>query len=93
MTSVVNVKQEECDVYIGRACGKWPESKWANPYKIGRDGSREQVIRMYRDYVLNSPELIAALPELRNKILGCWCNPLPCHGDVLVELVRHLPAA
>ena len=28
----------------------------------------------------------AALPELRGKILGCWCAPKVCHGDVLVEL-------
>lgn len=91
MTSVVNVKQEECDVYIGRACRGWPESKWHNPYRIGHDGSREQVIRMYRDYVLNSPELVVALPELKDKILGCWCNPFACHGDVLVELVKSLP--
>jgi hypothetical protein len=92
MTSVVNIRQEECDVYIGRACHGWPESKWHNPFHIGRDGSRLQVIAQYRDYVLNSPELIAALPELRNKILGCWCSPLACHGDVLVELVKNLPA-
>ena len=30
--------------------------------------------------------LLAALPELQGKVLGCWCAPLPCHGDVLVEL-------
>jgi hypothetical protein len=90
VTSVVNVKQEECDVYIGRACYGWPESKWHNPYRIGHDGTREQVIKMYRDYVLNSPELVAALPELKDKILGCWCNPLACHGDVLAELVKSL---
>jgi hypothetical protein len=92
VTSVVDVRHEECDVYIGRACYGWPESKWHNPFRIGHDGSRLQVIRMYRDYVLNSPELLAALPELKNKVLGCWCENLPCHGDVLVDLVKNLPA-
>jgi hypothetical protein len=91
VTSVVNVRNEECDVYIGRACYGRAESKWHNPYRIGQDGTREQVIKMYRDYILNSPELVAALSELKDKILGCWCNPLPCHGDVLVELVKNLP--
>jgi hypothetical protein len=91
VTSVVNVKNEEFDVYSGRACYGHAESKWANPYRIGHDGTRLQVIAQYRDYVLNSPELVAALPELKDKILGCWCNPLPCHGDVLVELVKNLP--
>jgi hypothetical protein len=93
MTSVVNVKNEEFDVYIGRACYGHAESKWANPYRIGPDGSREQVIEKYRKHILASPHLMAALPELSAKILGCWCNPLPCHGDVLVELVNNLNAA
>ncbi len=22
------------------------------------------------------------------EVLGCWCSPLPCHGDVLVELAN-----
>ena len=93
MTSVVHVKKEECDVYIGRACKGWPQSMWANPYGIGRHGTREEVIEKYRQHVLSTPHLVAALPDLKDKVLGCWCNPLPCHGDVLVELVKNLPAA
>jgi hypothetical protein len=31
-----------------------------------------------------------ALFELKGKILGCWCHPLPCHGDVLVKLIKEL---
>jgi hypothetical protein len=88
MTSVVNVRDEECDVYIGRAWKGRPESKWHNPHRIGPDGDRSTVIGKYKVRVLNSPELMAALPELKDKVLGCWCNPLPCHGDVLVELVN-----
>lgn len=90
MTSVVDVRFEECDVYIGRACGKWPKSKWHNPYRIGEHGSRDQVIEMYRAYLIRSPHLLAALPELKNKILGCWCGTLRCHGDVLAEIVNAL---
>jgi hypothetical protein len=22
---------------------------------------------------------------VRGKVLGCWCHPAPCHGDVLCE--------
>jgi hypothetical protein len=29
---------------------------------------------------------LTALPELRGRDLVCWCAPLPCHGDVLLEL-------
>jgi hypothetical protein len=69
-------------VYIGRP------SKWGNPFEIGIDGTRQEVISKYRDYVLDTKALMDALLELEGKILGCWCHPLPCHGDVLVELVR-----
>jgi len=79
-TQVVHCKKEKYDVYIGRP------SKWGNPFKIGRDGTREEVIEKYRRFLLNNPELMSSLHEVRGKILGCWCKPLPCHGDVIAEL-------
>lgn len=82
-TAVVHCKRAPSDVYIGRP------SKWGNPFTIGRDGSREAVIQAYLDYILTRPDLIAALPELRGKTLGCWCAPLSCHGHVLAYLADH----
>lgn len=67
-------------IYIGRP------SKWGNPFVIGRDGTRDEVVRKYRGYVLSSPSLLAALPALRGKDLVCWCAPCACHGDVLLDL-------
>jgi hypothetical protein len=81
-TRVVHCKREAYDVYIGRP------SKWGNPFTIGKDGTREQVIAKYREWLKSQPALMAALPELRGKILGCWCAPHPCHGDVLAELAN-----
>ncbi len=81
-TRVVNCRRQRYDIYIGRP------SKWGNPYVIGKDGNREDVIKKYRQYILRRPDLLAALPELVGKRLGCYCKPLPCHGDVLVELVK-----
>ena len=81
---VVHCKRAPHDVYIGRP------SKWGNPFTIGRDGTREEVIDKYRDYILQNFDLYDALPELRGKVLGCWCKPKPCHGDVLIELLRHI---
>jgi hypothetical protein len=82
-------------VYIGGrlTMGGWrlDASKWANPFRIGRDGDREEVLARYREYVLLAPELRAALPELRGKVLGCWCKPLACHGDVLADLADATP--
>jgi hypothetical protein len=72
---------ERFDVYIGRP------SKWGNPFKIGKDGSREEVIQKYRQWILDNRTLIAQLAtELKGKTLGCWCKPNTCHGDVLAEL-------
>lgn len=78
---VVHCKKAKFDVYIGRP------SKWGNPYEIGKDGTREEVIDKYEKYILNSP-VLADIEELRGKVLGCWCSPLPCHGDVLIKLLE-----
>lgn len=87
MTQVVHCKREPYDVYIGRDMPGLPASKWENPFKIGYDGSREDVIAKFREYLINNDELMASLHELKGKTLGCWCVPLACHGDVLVELI------
>ena len=82
MTRIVNIRREDYDVLIGRP------SKWGNPFQIGRDGNRERVIKMYEIHVRRRPDLIAALPELAGKRLGCYCHPLPCHGEVLIRLLH-----
>jgi hypothetical protein len=79
-TRVVHHKKEHFDVFIGRP------SIWGNPFEIGKDGTRGEVIAKYRVYLLGNEKLMAKLPELRGKILGCWCSPEACHGDVLAEL-------
>jgi len=84
-TTVVHCKRENFDIYIGRP------SKWGNPFIIGSDGSLEEVIQKYEEWIKTQPALLAALPELKGKILGCWCKPKhACHGDVLVRLVEQL---
>ena len=65
------------DVYIGRP------SKWGNPFVIGKDGTREEVIAKHAAWLQTQPELLAALPSLKGKRLGCYCAPLACHGDTL----------
>ena len=83
MTCVVNKYRDSYDVYIGRG------SKWGNPFKIGIDGTREDVIEQYRDWIQTQPHLLNSLEELRGKILGCFCSPQACHGDILVELLNN----
>jgi hypothetical protein len=64
-------------------------SKWGNPYRIGRDGNREQVLALYRTFLTRRPDLIeAAKRELRGRDLVCCCAPRACHGDILLELAN-----
>ena len=84
MTQVVNKKTDVFDVYIGRT------SKWGNPFVIGNDGTREEVIEKYRNYLSQNIKLLSELHELKGKKLGCFCSPLPCHGDILKEYADNL---
>jgi Domain of unknown function (DUF4326) len=90
-TRVIKIKDQPDTyyVYIGRENKRHGlgESKWANPYQIGKDGTRQEVIEKYRAYIKSRPDLLASLSELEGQTLGCWCAPEPCHGDVLIELL------
>jgi hypothetical protein len=91
-TRVVHCKKEPHHVYIGRP------SPWGNPFshKPGTSAefkvsSREEAIDRFREWIKTQPSLLARLPELRGKTLGCWCAPKACHGDVLAEMADALP--
>lgn len=85
---VVHCRKEPYDVYIGRP------SKWGNLFKIGmlyqgRKLTREDAIEAYEDWLMNSiegVELQKDISELKGKILGCWCKPKACHGDILAAI-------
>ena len=81
-TKVVNLNLQSYDVYIGRG------SIWGNPFEIGKDGSRTEVIQKYREWIPTQPKLMALIYTLKGKKLGCYCVPKDCHGDVLVELIE-----
>ena len=83
MPKVWNKRDKNCPkdaIYVGRP------SKWGNPYKIGIDGTREEVIELYKKWLSNQRYL--NLEELKGKDLVCWCKPLPCHADILLELAN-----
>lgn len=83
-TTVVNKYKEPYEVYIGRG------SKWGNPFVIGKDGNRDDVCDKYEVYLLSNQTLLDALPELKDKKLGCFCKPQRCHGDLLAKLADEL---
>ena len=78
-------------VYIGRKVhyvkGTF-ESIWANPFTVSKYG-RENSIAAYENYMrVQRHDLMGRLEELEGKVLGCWCRPQVCHGDVLVKLIK-----
>lgn len=74
-------------IYVGRP------TRWGNPYKIGRDGNRSEVIAKYTAWAKARAEDPTFLGALTGKDLVCWCDPLPCHGHVLLRLANVIRAA
>jgi len=87
------------NVYIGRKSVVFIDKKrfppknsiFANPFKVKKDGTLEEVLEKYREYIwdkINSGEITEKdLKKLEGKNLGCWCKPKECHGDVLIEIL------
>lgn len=92
------------NVYVGRAGivfveenglkERFPKvaSPFCNPFKVGKDGTLEEVVAKFRAYMVNrldkEPVLVQQLLALEGKRLGCWCKPQSCHGDVLLDLIQ-----
>jgi hypothetical protein len=72
--------------YIGRG------SVFGNPYRIRENGwTRDQVIEMYRSDLRQSKDLQEVIRRLpANAILGCYCAPEACHGDVIMEMWKEM---
>lgn len=90
-TKVVNIKNgDEFDVYIGRK-GHGQTGYFGNPFN---EGSRSKRIQQFKEYAIDrintDPEYKEKIKELYGKRLGCFCHPLPCHGDVLANLAEQL---
>ena len=85
VTTVVNIQHKVYDIFIGRP------SILRNPYKIGVDGSRKEVIAKFKELFHNSTDRKQyAREHCKDKILGCYCKPLACHGDIIAEYLNGL---
>ena len=85
-TTVVNISRgADFNVFIGRG----RNDILGNPFKIGVHGDRKQVIYLFRAYfylkMATDQTFKAKVLSLKDKILGCYCKPFPCHGDIYVE--------
>ena len=92
LEKVVHCRREPYDVYIGRP------SKWGNPFshKEGttakfKVNNRNEAIEAYEKWITEGEGkyLLNDLHELEGKILGCWCKPKRCHGDILIKLIEN----
>jgi len=77
------------DIYIGRG------TLWGNPYQIGAEGTRDEVIAKYaydfeRRFVKLPEQFDANIEKLRGKTLGCHCKPAACHGDVIAHYLNSM---
>lgn len=93
---VVHCKKEKFDVYIGRP------TFWGNPFSHKNNTlakfkvkTRKEAVKKYEEYMReklkNSPSLKRRMiDELDGKVLGCWCKPKECHGDVLIKLINEI---
>ena len=96
--------------------GRWPKRRHVNimrgtplgnPFVIGQDGTREEVINKYKDWLyeqlkLDNVPVIQALEGIAALVLDntgepvcleCCCSPKACHGNVIVELVHEAIAS
>jgi hypothetical protein len=97
-TAIVNLRHRKADINCCRP------SIFGNPYYIGIDGDREEVLEKYRVYFekkLTDSVFRGKIQLLRGKKLGCWCRcdppcndpkckPLRCHLEVIVEYLEKI---
>jgi len=92
MIKIVHCNKEMYDVLIDRT------TMWGNPFKIGPDGSRSDVIEKFRQWLIGDDYktfkqkerklIIDNMSKLHQCVLGCWCKPKACHGDVYKEILE-----
>ena len=91
---VVNRRKEKYTHYIGRG------SIFGNPFVIGKDGNRQQVIEKYEKYLVNNTIVLDAIYKLpKDAILGCFCVETSinfirknkrCHGEIILKIWKEL---
>lgn len=90
-TRVVNLYKEPYDVYVGRA-GHGQDGTFGNPYN---GPNRDENIVRFEDYfysrLKNDPEFRNKVHKLKDKTLGCFCLPKPCHAIVIANYLNSLP--
>jgi hypothetical protein len=89
-TTVINMNTARSAVQEAKREGRYvPIDRttiWGNPFYLGTDGNRDEVIKKFEAYLLGNEVLMRQVWTLRGKVLGCHCAPMRCHGEVLARL-------
>lgn len=92
-TRIVNIRRENCDVYIGRA-GHGKDGYFGNPFRLEAGMVRGSTLDNYRKYFYHrlsiDEEFRNRIEKLQDKTLGCFCKPNPCHGDIIKEYLDRI---
>lgn len=87
---ILNAKVDEIPTgarYVGRP------TPLGNPFRIGRDGTREEVVRKYeawfRERIRSNRRFRAIVENLRGvHALVCWCAPKRCHAEIIASYLE-----
>ena len=87
-TVVAHMKDDEHLIRWAQFAGVYQridrKSDWGNPFVLPEDGDRDTVCDSFGVYLDRKPSLLKRLPELKGKVLGCWCHPERCHGEEII---------
>lgn len=93
-TTVVNIRTgARYDVYIGRA-GHGQDGYFGNPFRLKPEEARGATLARFEAYFYDrlgdDPEFVQRVLQLRDKVLGCFCKPHACHGDIIAHYLDHV---
>ena len=87
MPKVFNSKTHDFDELNDKIIDR--STKFGNGFRIGPDGTRAVVIKMYEEHLKLRPRFIPIIiKELKGYNLICHCAPKPCHGDILLKIAN-----
>jgi hypothetical protein len=88
VVNIVSVPRPYYDVYIGRRHDGI--GMFGNPFELKYfNNNRTRVLSLYKYYFWArldmDPNFKKWVEGLRGQILGCFCKPKECHGDIIVD--------
>ena len=90
-TKVVNIEDNRHAIYIGKKTKERDKSYFASPFSFSPNEDRELTLKKYSDYFYYRIEIdsifLGEIMKLKNRIIGCTCKPLACHGDIIANFL------